>query len=82
MYIRDETILAVYVDDILIARPSIQSCNAVVTELPHHMEIVNKGEVKSFIGPKVVRNHQKHTISIGQPGYIDRLLAKFNMTNA
>jgi len=82
MYIRDEIILAVYVDDILIASPSIQLCNAVISELSHHIEIVNKGEVKSFLGLKVVRNHQKHTISISQPGYIDRLLAKFNMTNA
>ena len=71
MYIRDENILAVYVDDILIAGPSIQSCNTVINELSHHIEIINKGQVKSFLGLKVVRNHQKHTISISQPGYID-----------
>ena len=68
MYIRAETILAI-------------SGNAVINELSHHIQTVNKGEVKSFLGLKVVRNHQKHTISINQPGYIDRLLAKFNMTN-
>ena len=82
MYIRNEIILAVYVDDILIAGPSFHTCNAVITELSHHIEIVNKGEVKSFLGLKVIRNRQMHTISISQPGYIDRLLAKFNMTNA
>ena len=82
IYIRDQIILAVYVDDILVAGPSIHSCNAVITELSHQIEVVNKGEVKSFLGLKVVRNHQMHSISISQPGYIDRLLAKFNMTNA
>ena len=82
VYIRDQIILAVYVDDILIAGPSIRSCNAVITELSQHIEVVNKGEVNSFLGFKVVRNRQMHSISISQPGYIDRLLAKFNMTNA
>ena len=68
MYIRAETILVI-------------SGNAVINELSHHIQTVNNGEVKSFLGLKVVRNHQKHTISINQPSYIDRLLAKFNMTN-
>jgi hypothetical protein len=77
---RDQIVLAVYVDDILIAGPSIHSCNTVVKELSHHIEVVNKGEVKSFLGLKVVR--KRHRISISQPGYIDRLLTKFNMTNA
>ena len=80
IYMRDDIILAVYVDDILIAGPSINACNAVVHELSQHIEIVNKGEVKSFLGLKVVRNHQAQAISISQPGYIDCLLAKFNMT--
>jgi len=82
IYMRDQIILAVYVDDILVAGPTIHSCNAVVTELSQHIEVVNKGEVKSFLGLKVVRNRQMHLISISQPSYIDRLLAKFNMTNA
>jgi len=82
IYMRDDIILAVYVDDILIAAPSIESCNAIINELTRHIEIINKGEVKSFLGLNIVRNHEQHTISISQPGYIDRLLAKFKMTNA
>jgi len=81
IYIRNQIVLAVYVDDILIAGPSIHSCNAVITELSQHIEVVNKGEVKSFLGLKVVRNWQTHTISISQPGKIDQLLAKYNMMN-
>ncbi|TMC17118.1 MAG: hypothetical protein E6J34_19075 [Chloroflexi bacterium] len=82
IYIRDDIILAVYVDDILIASPSIESCNAVVNELSNYIEVVNKGEIRSFLGINVIRNFQQHTISINQPGYIDYLLAKYNMTNA
>jgi len=84
IYIResDNIILAVYVDDILIAGPNVKSCNAIVNELSQHIEVVNKGEVKSFLGLNVVRDFNQHAISISQPGYIDYTLAKFNMTNA
>jgi len=82
IYIRDQILLAVYVDDILTVGPSIQSCNAIVKELSRHIEIVNKGEVKSFLGLRILRNFDQHALSISQPGYIDRLLAKYNMTNA
>jgi hypothetical protein len=82
IYMRDEIILAVYVDNILVSGPSIQVCNAIIKELSQHIEVVNKGEVRSFLGLNIVRNHHKHTISISQPGYIDRLLTKFNVTNA
>jgi hypothetical protein len=82
IYIHGEIILAVYVDDILIAGPSVKACNKVVHELSRKVEVVNKGEVRSFLGLNVARNYAKHAISISQPGYIDRLLAKYNMTNA
>ena len=66
----------------LSAALSISSCNSVVSELAQKVEVVNKGEVRSFLGISVTRNYPQHAISIGQPGYIDRLLAKYNMTNA
>src|SRR5438876_10633236 len=49
--------------------------------MKNKLEIVNKGEVKSFLDLNIIRNYEKHAIAINQPGYIDRLLAKFNMTN-
>jgi reverse transcriptase-like protein/integrase-like protein/Pol polyprotein/LTR polyprotein gag-polypeptide-like protein len=82
IYVRGDTILVVYVDDMLIAGTQIASCNAVASELARKIEIVNKGEVKTFLGLNVTRNYPQHSISISQPGYIDRLLIRFNMTNA
>ena len=82
IYVRGNVILGVYVDDILICSLSTSSCNSVVSELAQKIEVVNKGEVRSFLGISVTRNYPQHAISISQPGYIDRLLAKYNMTNA
>ena len=82
IYIRGNVIMGVYVDDILICSISISSCNSVISELVQKVEVINKGEVRSFLGISVTHNYHKHAISIGQPGYIDHLLAKYNMMNA
>ena len=42
----------------------------------------DKGAVKSFLGLNITWNWYKHSISINQPGYIDRLLSYFNMINS
>src|SRR5438046_6503625 len=41
-----------------------------------------KADIASFVGLNITRNWEEHSISINQPGYIDRLLARFNMINA
>ena len=81
IYIHDDIILVVYIDDILIAGPFIQACNAIAVDLSRKLEVVNKDEVKSFLDLNVVRNYEKHAIAISQSDYIDRLFAKFNMMN-
>jgi transposase InsO family protein len=82
IYVRGNVIIGVYVDDILACSLSISACNSFISELAKQIEVVNKGEVRSFLGISVTRNYPQHAISIGQPGYIDYLLAKYNMTNA
>ena len=46
------------------------------------IEVDNQGEVNSFLGISVTCNYCQHAISIGQLEYIDRLLAKYNISNA
>ena len=82
IYVRQEIIIAVYVDDMLIIGPSQEECNEIYQALGQHFQIENKGEVKSFLGLNITRNWEQHTISINQPGYIDKLLVRFRMMNA
>jgi hypothetical protein len=76
IYVRGNIIIGVYVDDILACSLSISACNPFISELAQKIEVVNKGEVRSFLGISVTRNYPLHAISIGQPGI------KHNMTNA
>ena len=82
IYVHSEIIVEVYVDDIKILGPSQQLCYEVYHELCKHFKMQDKGAVKSFLGLNIMRNWEEHSISINQPGYIDRLLARFNMINA
>ena len=82
IYVHGEIIVEVYVDDIKILGPSQQLCYEVYHELCKHFKMQDKGAVKSFLGLNIMRNWEEHSISINQPGYIDRLLARFNMINA
>src|SRR6266542_2491543 len=56
IYIHNDIILTVYVDDILIAGFFIQACNAIIVDLSCKLEVVNKDEVKSFLDLNIVRN--------------------------
>src|ERR1700732_976346 len=81
IYIYDNIILAIYIDDILITDLFIQVYNIIIVDLSHKLEVVNKDEVKNFLDLNIVRNYEKHTIAINQFDYIDRLFTKFNMIN-
>ena len=81
IYIRGEIIIEVYVDDIKILALNKESYYEIYHELCKHFKMQDKGALKSFLGLNITRNWQEHSISINQPGYIDRLLARFNMTN-
>ena len=82
IYVRGEIIIEVYVDDIKIIGPKQELCYEVYYELCKHFKMQDKGAVKSFLGLNITHNWEKHSISINQPGHIDRLLARFNMINA
>ena len=82
IYIRDDILLEVYIDDINIVDPTKDKCNAIFLELSKHLKIQDKDPVKSFLGLNIIRNWHKHLIAINQDGYIDRLVAEFGLTNA
>ena len=74
-------IIAVYVDDILVLAQHESQCLRVFDGLSNHFEVQNKGAPKTFLGLNIIRKNPS-SITINQSGYIDRLLSRFNMTNA
>ena len=82
IYIREDVILEVYVDDIQIVAPTKDRCDAVLQELKKHLNIESKGPIQSFLGINVIRNWNQHLIALNQGAYIDKLVTEFGLINA
>src|SRR4030095_2574460 len=79
---RRKIIIAVYVDDMLIIGQEPDECINVYTYLAQQFNLVNLGPSKTFLGLNISRNYEQCTLTIHQTGYIERMLQRFNMTNA
>lgn len=82
-YVRNEgklIIVALYVDDIIIASNNIQLTENFITALKDNFDIRDMGIPKHCIGLEV--NVKKDEISISQPGYIVNLVKKYGLENS
>ena len=81
--IKEELVLlAVYVDDIVVAASTKALEIAVKKELMSKFEMTDLGELNWYLGMKVTRNPKSGTIYLDQSQYIQKVLEKFSMTEA
>ena len=71
IYIHDDIILVVYIDDILIIDLFIQIYNIIIIDFSCKFEVINKNEIKSFLNFNIIRNYEKYIIIINQSNYIN-----------
>ena len=74
-------ILAVYVDDIILAGRSSESIQQIIRQIATKFDVKDTENLRHFLGVKV-RNLEGGGILIGQPTYIKEILKKFNMENS
>ncbi|QRV89310.1 Retrovirus-related Pol polyprotein from transposon TNT 1-94 [Ceratobasidium sp. AG-Ba] len=82
-YRRDGEELAIilaHVDDMLLAGTSLSFLEMIKADLAKHLEIVDLGEAKMFVGIEIERNRSAGTLKISQRRYINDILARFGMT--
>ena len=72
-------IIAVYVDDILLATKSSERLEAVKTAISAQFEVKHLGELHYILGVTVNQNPEEKSIWIGQPNYVASLLEKYGM---
>ena len=60
------SLIALYVDDLLIASSNIDELNQIKCKISRVVDVVDKGEVSYFICMKVERNDSKGVIRISQ----------------
>ena len=75
-------IIAVYVDDIILAGKEASKMNEVKQALSTKFEIKDMGELHYFLGVSVHRNLDNHSMWIGQPTYTASIIEKYGMKDA
>ena len=82
IYVRDlgeVFILAIYVDDIIIAGENTGNIDDVKKRISEKFDVKDMGKLHHFLGVKVIQNTQTGHIWIGQPNYTLELLVRFRM---
>ena len=79
MFYRNDCVICVYVDDFLAAGEDETSAQ-IFQQLSEQLKLRNLGFPKQFLGIEFVRHGNQ--ISLHQAGYIERILARFCMTDS
>ncbi len=72
-------ILAVYVDDIVLAGKSLEHISQVKADIEKKFDLKDMGELHYFLGVNVIQNAAAGDVWIGQPNYAQAILKKFGM---
>ena len=74
--------VAVYVDDIILAGKSNKRIAEVKQNLAKQFQVKDIGELHYFLGLKVVQDKESGGVHIGQPAYAEKVLQQFGMEKA
>ena len=78
----ETVIIAVYVDDILIAGKTDKRIAEVKAAIANRFAVKDMGDLHYFLGVKVVQDLKAGTIWLGQPAYSENIIQQFNMQDA
>ncbi|KAF4464965.1 Gag-Pol poly, partial [Fusarium albosuccineum] len=78
IFVRDDGVMLIlYVDDMGVAARTKDIVNGVIDEISQLFEIKRLGDMKDFLGLRIVRDRAKRHIYIHQQGYTEKILQKF-----
>ena len=76
------TIIAVATDDMVVTSKRAVNILKLKDEIKKHWKITDCGPISWFLGFEIKQDQNAKTISINQSAYIQRVVKKFNLTNA
>lgn len=77
----ETTIIAVYVDDLLMFTNKEKSRDIIKRSLEAQFDMKDLGEARNCLGMRITRDHTSGKIWIDQSIYIEKILRKFNMAS-
>lgn len=79
VFVKGETFIAVYVDDLLIVGLYISEINSVKKHLSDRFQISDLGLYYYYLGITIRRNRASRTIHLSQRDYIEQFLKKHDI---
>ena len=81
VFVNDKVLVLVYVDDILVMYRKEHEGEAmrVIGHLKDKYEMRDEGDIKWFLGIRVIRDRSKRKIWLCQDGYIEKITRKFGL---
>jgi hypothetical protein len=74
-----DTIVAIYVDDLLIAGPNMQTINKLKKGFHSEFKMTDLGACSYYLGMKIERDRKHRILTLSQKGYLQGVLEKFDM---
>lgn len=75
-------IIAVYVDDLILATRNKKRMDVVKKLLANQFEVKDLGELNYLLGVTVKQDHSSNSVWIGQPTYTSNILDRFGMSES
>ena len=75
-------ILLLYVDDMIIARSSIEEINNLKKQLSKQFAMKDLGVVKQILDMRISRDKANGTLKLSQAEYVKKILSRFNTNEA
>ncbi len=73
------TIIAIYVDDILLAGPNKKEIQGIKDKLAKRFEMTDLGPIVYYLGMTVTRDRANRILRLGQAGYVEKFLGEHGM---
>jgi hypothetical protein len=75
------TILAVYVDDLILASNNREALNHTKSKLKESFEMTDLGKLSWFLGMEINVNNNNNTVTLNQKSYIENILKRYGMSD-
>jgi hypothetical protein len=79
VYLKDDIIILVYVDDFLILGPRIEKIKSEKQALQRTFKMRDLGPCSQFLGIDIHQDRTNHQVHLSQASYIDKLATRFNV---
>ena len=76
---QNHTIIAIYVDDILLIGPDMAHIKFTKSKLSQKFSMTDLAQCKYYLGIHVIRDRPNRTIRLSQAGYVEKVLKDFEM---